>query len=229
MTTQHSRAAVVERGAKESLSRLGLSYLDLYLMHWPIALINGTFDHAPHTIQDTWSAMEKLQGKGLVRAIGVSNFGIKKLEELLKSAKIRPAVNQIEAHPYLPQWELIDFCKHHKILVTAYSPLGSPGRDHKSQGEPHLISDPAVLLAAEESTCTPAQALIRWALMRGTAVIPKSVTPERIRENLLSVNGTLTSSSWRGINEVAVMGKSYRYITGQKFWGSKETSQSFWS
>ncbi|KAJ5915957.1 hypothetical protein N7454_010864 [Penicillium verhagenii] len=180
--------ARVEEGLEESLKNLGLSYLDLYLVHWPLAMNpKGThpifpklpdgsrdIDHS-HSHVTTWKSMEKLVGTGKVRAIGVSNYSLQYLEELLPQATIVPAVNQIENHPSLPQQEIVDFCKQKGIHFTAYSPLGSTG-------SPLFTAEPIVAVA-EKRGVTPATVLLSWHSSRGSSVLAKSVTPSRIEAN----------------------------------------------
>ncbi|KAL5002468.1 NADP-dependent oxidoreductase domain-containing protein [Aspergillus recurvatus] len=180
----------VEAAVDRSLSDLQTDYLDLYLIHWPVAFRystttiqpvdekTGLIDVIDVPIKDTWAAMETLVAKGKVRSIGVSNFTREKIEELLKTAKIPPAVNQIEAHPYLQQRELLEWSKEKDILITGYSPLGN-----NIYNIPRTVEDPLVIEIAKSLNKTPAQILISWAIQRGTAVLPKSVTRERIESN----------------------------------------------
>ncbi|KAL4773728.1 NADP-dependent oxidoreductase domain-containing protein [Aspergillus nidulans var. acristatus] len=180
----------VEAAVDRSLSDLQTDYLDLYLIHWPVAFRystttiqpvdekTGLIDVIDVPIKDTWAAMEALVAKGKVRSIGVSNFTRRRIEELLKTAKIPPAVNQIEAHPYLQQRELLEWSKEKGILITGYSPLGN-----NIYNIPRTVDDPLVIEVAKSLNRTPAQVLISWAVQRGTAVLPKSVTPERIKSN----------------------------------------------
>lgn len=179
------RPELVEKALETSLKNLDIGYIDLWLMHWPIAHVPGKgpfpkdengkvlIDHDVK-VSDTYAAMEKLVGDK-VRAIGVSNFSVRKLEELAKTQKIVPAANQVELHPLLPQQELVDYCHAHNIVVTAYSPLGST---HSK-----LFKDETVTKMAEKYDATPAQIMISWGLSRNCAVIPKSVTKERIISN----------------------------------------------
>ncbi|KAL5334811.1 Aldo/keto reductase [Aspergillus crustosus] len=180
----------VEAAVNQSLADLQTDYLDLYLIHWPVAFRHSTTTTQPVDektglidviyipIKDTWAALEALVAKGKVRSIGVSNFTQETIEELLKTAKITPAVNQIEAHPYLQQRELLGWSKEKGIVLTGYSPLGN-----NIYNIPRAVDDPVVLETAEALGKTPAQVLISWAVQRGTVVLPKSVTPERIRSN----------------------------------------------
>merc|ERR1712032_376978 len=148
---------------------------------------------------------EKLVDEGKCRAIGVSNFSQKKVEGILGKCRIRPAVNQVEMHPYLPQQELFDYCKAESIVGTAYSPLGSPdssqmpGMNHNG---PNLLRDPVVSKIAESIGKTPAQVLLRWALQRGTIAIPKSVTKTRIAENAALFDWELLEPDYRALNEI---------------------------
>ncbi|KAI5788311.1 aldehyde reductase [Geopyxis carbonaria] len=182
------RAADVELACDESLKALGTDYLDLYLVHWPVNFKSGP-SQFPHTadgkleledikIAETWGAMEALLATGKVKAIGVSNFNIPRLEELLSIAKVVPAANQIEAHPFLQQPELLKYHAEKGIHITAYSPLGNNIYD-----KPRVLDDPDVQAIAKESGKSVAQVLIAWAVMRGTSVVPKSVTKSRIESN----------------------------------------------
>lgn len=151
----------------ESLAKLGLEYIDLYLIHWPMPR-NGK-------ITETWRAMEKLYADKRVRAIGVSNFKPAHLRKLLESANVIPAVNQIELHPKLQQYETREFCAEHDIKIESYSPImrGSA-----------LLNDPTLATLADKHQKTPAQIVLRWHIQNGLIVIPKSVTPARIQENI---------------------------------------------
>jgi diketogulonate reductase-like aldo/keto reductase len=151
------------RACDASLRRLGVEQLDLYLVHWPVQGLRG----------ETWRAMERLLADGKARAIGVSNYTIRHLEELLAGARVPPSVNQVELHPFLLQRELLAFCSAHRIQVEAYAPLVKARR----------MSHPVLKRVAEKHRKTPAQVLVRWSLEHRLVVIPKSVQPERIREN----------------------------------------------
>lgn len=139
---------------------------------------DGVFilDEVP--ISETWAAMEALLATDKVRSIGVSNFNIRRLEELLSKSKITPAVNQIEAHPYLQQPQLLEYCKSKGILVEAYSPMGN-----NESNLPRAIDDPAILRLAQRNEMDVGQLLVSWAVQRGTVVLPKSVTESRIKSN----------------------------------------------
>ncbi|MDE3720476.1 aldo/keto reductase [Nocardiopsis sp. N85] len=153
------------RAFDASLERLGLETLDLYLIHWPLP--------ARDLYVPTWKALEHLYAEGRARAIGVSNFQIPHLQRVMEEGGIAPMVNQIELHPRLSQRQLREFGARHNIVTEAWSPLGH-GR---------LLDDVVVVSIAEEHERTPAQVLLRWHVQLGDVVIPKSVTPERIRAN----------------------------------------------
>jgi len=149
-----------------SMGRLGVDVLDLYLIHWPVPRKDA--------FVDTWRAFQKLRDDGRITAIGVCNFQVSHLERLREETGELPAINQIELHPYLVQQELRDFHAANGILTEAWSPLASGG---------DVLSDPAVKAIADAHGVTPAQAILRWHLQLDNVVIPKSVTPDRIREN----------------------------------------------
>jgi 2,5-diketo-D-gluconate reductase A len=150
-----------------SMKKLGIDVLDLFLIHWPLPM----FDQ----YVETWRAFEKLLADGRVRSIGVSNFEIAHLERLLAETDVTPAVNQIELHPQFPQEELRAFHDEHGILTESWGPLG--------QGK-GLLEDPSIVEVAQRKARTPAQVVLRWHLQLGCVVIPKSVNPDRIRENI---------------------------------------------
>jgi methylglyoxal/glyoxal reductase len=151
------------RALAQSLRDLGMDYVDLYLIHWPVS----------GKRLESWRAMEELLAEGSCRAIGVSNFTVTHLEELLGAADVVPAVNQVELSPFLYQRELLDVCRRHGIQVEAYSPLTRGRR----------LADARLTDVARKHEKTPAQVLIRWALQHELVVIPKSVHRERIAEN----------------------------------------------
>jgi len=170
---------------KETLDNLGFKWLDMYLMHWPYAVAYEGEDPEPlhpdgapkvvdhPTIGETWAAMEEALRQSKCEAIGVSNFSIKTLEEVMKNTRIKPAMNQVEMHPYLQQNDLLEFCKKHDIAVVAYNPSGTD----------LVRKDPVIVELAAKYNVTPTQIILAWHLSRNVVVIPKSTNEERQKEN----------------------------------------------
>ena len=177
----------VKPAFEASLKKLQLDHVDLYLIHTPFAFKPGEerdprgengkviYDEGV-TLLDTWRALENLMDQGRCKAIGLSDIGLEKVQEIFESARIKPAVVQVESHPYLPQWDLLDFCKKKGIVLHAFAPLG-----HGI--EPKLVEDPVITTISKRLKKTPAQVLLAWALQRGTAPITTSKNPNRIKEN----------------------------------------------
>ncbi len=163
------------QACEESLRRLGLSHLDLYLVHWPVQGLR----------RESWKAMAKLLKEGKCRSVGVSNYTIRHLSELLHESDTVPSVNQVEFHPFLYQEELLEYCRGQNILLEAYSPLTRGKR----------LDHPKIQTIAREHRGTPAQVLIRWALQHSLAVIPKSVHRDRILENSRVFDFTLSAEN----------------------------------
>lgn len=190
--TKH-KAVDVKPALLTTLKNLQLDYLDLYLIHWPIAMQPGDdlfpkhpdgsvkYDYTSYI--ETWEALEKVVDEGLVRHIGLSNFNSKQVDEVISKARIPPAVNQCECHAYLNQQRLIDHCKKQNVIFEAYSPFGSPDRPWAKPDDPKILDDPAIKAIGAKYGKTAAQVLIRFQIERGVVVIPKSVTPERIKAN----------------------------------------------
>ena len=200
---------LVLAACEKSLKDLGLSQLDLYLIHWPA-------NPEPSAIIETWKAMEALVDKGLVHSIGVSNFSQMKLQIILDSSpRIKPAVNQIECHPYHRNTDLLNFCALNDIHVTAYSPLGSPDSAGIMKRDPNAtgpMTDPVVIEVAKKMGKTNAQVLIRWAIQRGTSVLPKSVKAERLASNIDVFGWTLSPESMKA---VSTLKHQERMVAGQ--------------
>ncbi|WP_289024595.1 aldo/keto reductase [uncultured Salegentibacter sp.] len=210
---------------KQTLKDLQLDYLDLYLIHWPVAFKPDvdfpekdedylSLEEAP--IIETWNMMLEAKKQGLVKHVGVSNFSSMKLEELLEETSENPEMNQVELHPYLQQNDLLEFCSRHNIHLTAYSPLGSGDRPDgmKAKDEPSLLENPVINRIAKKHGASAGQILIKWSEMRGTAVIPKSTNENRIKENLESTGVNLDESDFK---EIAKLDSHFRYVTGEFF------------
>jgi diketogulonate reductase-like aldo/keto reductase len=177
----------VKPAFEASLKRLQVDYVDLYLIHTPFAFQPGD-DQDPRdatgnviydkgiTLLDTWRALERLVDEGRCKAIGLSDVGLDKTKEIYEAARIKPAVVHVESHPYLPQWELLEYCKANGIVLQAFAALG-----HSS--EPNVLEDPIVTSIAKRVNKTPAQVLLAWAIQRGTTLLTTSKTPSRIKEN----------------------------------------------
>ncbi|CAG0891732.1 unnamed protein product [Cyprideis torosa] len=184
------RRDLVEGCLRNSLTDLQLDYVDLTLVHWPMAYKegdelfpkneDGKFLYSDVPMKETWEAMEDLVAKGLTKMIGLSNFNSKQIQEVLDEGKIKPVVNQVESHPWLVQTKLIDFCKAKGIAVEAYSPLGSPDRPWAKKDDPVLLADPVLV-------------------QRGVIVLPKSVTRERIEQNIDVFDFTLSDEDMKTI------------------------------
>jgi aldehyde reductase len=177
----------VEPAFDSSLDRLGLKYLELYLIHTPFAFQPGDdqdprdqngnvlYDHDV-SLLDTWKAMERLVDRGKCRAIGLSDITLDELKPIYEAARIKPAVVQVEAHPYLPETELLEFCKEQGVVFLAFAPLGHGMK-------PGLLEDPVISAIATRVEKTPAQVLLAWAVQRGSAVLTTPRTAARAREN----------------------------------------------
>ena len=177
----------VKPALQASLDRLGLDAVDLYLVHTPFAFQPGDDQDPRHphgaviydegvTLEETWSAMEALVDEGLSRAVGLSDIDAERAREIIDTARIKPAVVEVESHPYHPQWELHELCSRHGIILLAFAALG-----HAL--EPRLLDDALIVAIAQRFEKTPAQVLLAWGIQRGTAVLTGSVTPSRIKEN----------------------------------------------
>nr|AGB07592.1 erythrose reductase 1 [Moniliella sp. BH010]BAD90687.1 erythrose reductase 1 [Moniliella megachiliensis]BAO72958.1 erythrose reductase1 [Moniliella megachiliensis] len=200
----------VEPALDETLKELGLSYLDLYLIHWPVAFKFTTPDEllpADPTnkdlayvddsvkLSDTWKAVVALKKTGKTKSVGVSNFSTRLVDLVEEASGERPAVNQIEAHPLLQQDELVAHHKSKNIVITAYSPLGN-----NVAGKPPLTENPGIVDAAKRLNHTPAAVLIAWGIQRGYSVLVKSVTPSRIKSNFEQI--TLSDEEFQRVTNL---------------------------
>ena len=181
------RGERVKPAFEASCRRLQLDYVDCYLIHTPFAFRPGD-EQDPRdergqviydsgvTLVETWQALENLVDEGECRSIGLSNVNLEKLQEIVEAARIKPAVVEVESHPYLPEWDLLEYCRQHGIVLLAFAALG-----HAM--EPRLLDDPVIIAIAQRLDKTPAQVVLAWAAQRGTALLTTSVTPSRIQEN----------------------------------------------
>lgn len=223
---------------QKTLSDLQLDYLDLYLIHWPVAFPaevvfpqSGSemvsLEQLP--ITETWEAMVALRDQGLTRHVGVSNFSTNKLQQLIDAGLPAPEMNQIELHPLLQQKSMLDYCSSKGIFLTAYSPLGSRDRAEtmKAADEPSLFDLPEIKDIATAHGVHPAQVLLAWAVCRGTSVIPKSTNPQRLKQNLEAASITLSAAE---METIAGLDRHYRYVKGDFFAleGSDYTVANLW-
>jgi diketogulonate reductase-like aldo/keto reductase len=193
----------VKPAFEASLRKLQLDYVDLYLIHTPFAFRPGD-EQDPRdasgnviydkgvTLLDTWRAMEGLVDEGRCKAIGLSDISTDQVNEIFEAARIKPAVVHVESHPYLPEWDLLAYCRKHGIVLQAFAALG-----HSS--EPKLLEDPLITAIAQRVKKTPAQVLLAWGIQRGTALLTTSTTPSRIKENFEV--STLPEDAIREISE----------------------------
>ncbi|KII94701.1 hypothetical protein PLICRDRAFT_33514 [Plicaturopsis crispa FD-325 SS-3] len=206
----------VEPALDETLANLGTDYLDLYLMHWPVAFkkdegtaLNRELTSNPYP---TWQKLEELVEKGKIRNIGISNFNIHRLTNLTANPlRIQPAVNQVELSFWNPQPELVKWAKEHDLLLEAYSPLGSSKQVGKT------LSLPVVTSIAKELGITPAQVIISWHVQRGTVVLPKSVTPSRVVQNFQI--SALPADAVAKLEEAAAAHPPERQVNPSESWG----------
>lgn len=220
----------VLEACKDSLNKLRLDYLDLYLVHFPIATKHtgvgntssaigedGVLDiDTTITLEATWHAMEDLVSKGLVRSIGISNYDIFLTRDCLAYSRIKPAVNQIETHPYFQRDSLVRFCQKHGICVTAHTPLSGAAANTELFGSVSCLEDPVLQGIAEKYKRTAAQVALRWGIQRNTVVIPKSSKLARLEENMGVFGFELSEEDMEVIKK---LDRNYRTNQPAKFWG----------
>jgi diketogulonate reductase-like aldo/keto reductase len=208
----------VTPACKKTLADLGLEYLDLYFIHWPHAFKaggallpkneDGTVQYDEETpITETWAAMEDLVETKLVRSIGISNFNAKQVQAVCEMCKIKPAMQQVERHPYFDQNQLMKVCADLGIPLTAYCPLGSADNPGRKPDDPVLLQDKVLAEIGEKYGKTAAQVALRWEVETGVVVIPKSVSPARIAQNLDICDFQLTQED---LDKIATINRNWR-------------------
>ncbi|KAK8748975.1 hypothetical protein OTU49_015622 [Cherax quadricarinatus] len=227
--TFHSKKLVIP-SLKESLTNLGLDYLDLYLIHWPMGYkeggekfpqdASGKVLYSDVDYVDSWLELEKAVSLGLVKSIGLSNFNKDQIERILEHGKIVPVTNQVECHPYLNQKKLIEYSLSKNIHITAYSPLGSPDRPWAKPGDPLLLEDPKIVAIAQKYNKTPAQILIRYQIQRNVIVIPKSVTKSNIESNIQVFDFNITDEGMKILDSFDCNGRFLHLnaVKDHKYW-----------
>ncbi|XP_062177822.1 NADP-dependent D-sorbitol-6-phosphate dehydrogenase-like [Alnus glutinosa] len=220
----------VVEACKDSLKKLRLDYLDLYLIHFPVATRHtgvgntgsaldedGVLDiDTTITLETTWHAMEDLVSMGLVRSIGISNYDIFLTRDCLAYSKVKPAVNQFETHPYFQRDSLVKFCQKHGICVTAHTPLGGAVANNEWFGTVSCLDDPVLKGLAAKYKRTVAQIVLRWGIHRNTVIIPKTAKPERLEENFQVFDFELSKED---VDLIKSLDRKYRTNQPAKFWG----------
>lgn len=236
---KHDPDDVIE-SCKKTLSDLQLDYLDLYLVHWPFPNFHApgcdvssrSEDARPYIHENfmrTWASMEKLMDEGLVKNIGTSNMTIPKLELVLRDARIKPAVNEMEIHPHFQQKELFDYLVEKGIQPIGFSPLGSPSRPERDKAADDTVDmeDPVIVKAAEKRGVHPAAICLKWAVQRGQVTIPFSIKASQYQSNINAImTDPLTDEE---MEEISKIDKNSRLIKGQVFlWKDDQTWEALW-
>ncbi|GLT40047.1 hypothetical protein SLA2020_142050 [Shorea laevis] len=226
-----AHADLVVPALRKSLENLKFEYVDLYLIHWPVSAKPGDLvypirkeDFLPMDFKAVWGAMEECQRLGLTKSIGVSNFTIKKLTDILAIAKIPPAVNQVEINPVWQQKKLREFCRAHNIFLTAYAPLGAKGT---LWGSNQVLESEVLKEIARAKGKTVGQICLRWAYEQGISVVVKSFNHERMKENLEIFHWSLSEEELKKIEEIP----QYRICRGEDYissYGPYRTEEEMW-
>ncbi|KAL2546958.1 NAD(P)-linked oxidoreductase superfamily protein [Forsythia ovata] len=226
-----AHAQFVLPALQKTLKNLNVDYIDLYLIHWPVSSKPGIVeypikaeDFLPMDFKSVWAAMEECQRLGLTKSIGVSNFSCKKLEEILSTANISPAVNQVEVNPCWQQKKLIEFCKAKGILVVAYSPLGAAGTFYGSNG---VLDSPVINQIANARGKSAGQVALRWEFEQGIGVVVKSFNKDRMKQNLEIFDWSLSDEELKKIGEIPQV----RTNTGADYtsiYGPYKTIEEIW-
>ncbi|KAI6659329.1 Aldose reductase-like [Oopsacas minuta] len=223
----------INDAVNKTLSDLKLDYLDLYLIHWPHRIkyppLNTTDTshvepYKENWMKDAWIILENIFKEGRLKAIGLSNFSIKKMEHILSNSTVKPAVNQVENHIYFQQAVMKKYLDSKEILMQSYSPLGSPQRSSTAAEDPTVLSDPVVKRIADTHNATPAQICIAFLLRDNKVVLAKSVNPIRLKSNLNSLDIQLTEQDYKDITAVD---KNYRLFRA-RFLRPYSTYKNFW-
>ena len=229
----------VESALEKTLKELKTNYVDLYLLHWPFRFslspsqfpvpVSERLGYNIEEIGKIWKILERLVDEGKIRSLGVSNFSVKKIKELLSVARHPVTCNQLESHIYLQQAKVIDWHKERGIVVTCYCPLGNPSRPatfiHSDGPAVPALENPVICEIARNHNCSPAQVLLSWAMKRNTVPIPKSVTFTRLDENFVSTFLQLTDDD---IARISLLDENHRFSRGEQFCVEGQNWQDNW-
>lgn len=223
--THHTKVGV-RMGVNDTLTNLGISYGDLFLIHWPMALKenvgvdpyprdeNGKLVFSDTHYLETYRALEECVDEGLTKSIGLSNFNISQCEDVLRNCRIKPVCNQIEVHPYFQNDRLVDFCQNNGMVVVGYSPLGAVDIAESREDVPNLLLDQTLIRIGKKYNKTAAQVCLRWSLQRGCVPIVKSLEPDQILENAQIFDYELIAED---MSEIKKLDKNKRIFTASDF------------